>query len=98
MAVELPTALPYLGAIAAIVEARVGRVRGLLLVLAYNIAFVAPLLAIVAIRATAGDEARGRLEALRDRLARHAGAILAGLLGAGGLALLATGLANLVFG
>lgn len=98
MAVELPTALPYFGAIAAIVEARVGRVRGLLLVLAYNIAFVAPLLAIVAIRATAGDEARGRLEALRDRLARHAGAILAGLLGAGGLALLATGLANLVFG
>jgi cytochrome c biogenesis protein CcdA len=98
MAVELPTTLPYFGAIAAIVEARVGRIRGLLFVLAYNIAFVAPLLAITAIRAIAGDEARGRLEALRDRLARHAGAILAGLLGAGGLALLATGLANLVFG
>jgi cytochrome c biogenesis protein CcdA len=92
MAVEMPTAFPYFGAVAAIVGTGAPLSAQLLLVLAFNVAFVAPLLGIVVLRARAGERAAARLERARDVLARRAGALLAGLLGAGGVALIVVGL------
>jgi cytochrome c biogenesis protein CcdA len=92
MAVELPTAFPYFGAIAAIVGTGASLPAQLLLVLLFNVAFVLPLVAIVAVRLIAGDRAADRLERFRNWLARHAGTALGVVLGAGGVALLAFGL------
>jgi len=92
MALELPTAFPYFAAIAAIVGTGAPVVSQLLLVVLFNVVFVAPLLAIVAVRVIAGDRATAKLARLRDSVARHAGMVLAVVLGAGGLALVAVGL------
>jgi cytochrome c biogenesis protein CcdA len=92
MAVELPTAFPYFGAIAAIVGSRASLLAQLLLVVLFNVAFVLPLLAIVAVRLVAGERAVGPLERFRKWLAGHAGALLTTVLAAGGVALLAFGL------
>jgi cytochrome c biogenesis protein CcdA len=92
MAVELPTAFPYFGALAAVIGSGASLVAQLLLVVVFNLAFVLPLLAIVGLRVAAGERAEQRLAAARGGLARHAGAVLAALLGAGGIALVAVGL------
>lgn len=92
MALELPTAFPYFAAIAAIVGTGAPVASQLLLVVLFNVAFVLPLLAIVAVRAIAGDRAAAQLARLRDGVARHAGMALALVLSAGGLALVAVGL------
>jgi len=86
MALELPTAFPYFAAIAAIVGTGAPVGSQLLLVVLFNLVFVAPLLAIVAVRAIE------KLARLRDGVARNAGTVLALVLGAGGLALIAVGL------
>jgi len=92
MVVELPTAFPYFGAVAAIVGTHDALPKQLLLVAIFNLAFVAPLLAIVALREAAGERAVERLTAVRETVARHAGVTLAAVLGAGGLVLIVLGL------
>jgi cytochrome c biogenesis protein CcdA len=92
MALELPTAFPYFAAIAAIVGTGAPVGSQLLLVVLFNLVFVAPLLAIVAVRAIAGDRATDKLARLRDGVARNAGMVLALVLTAAGLALIAVGL------
>jgi cytochrome c biogenesis protein CcdA len=92
MAIELPTAFPYFAAIAAIVGTGAPVSSQLLLVVLFNLVFVAPLLAIVAVRAIAGDRATDKLARLRDGVARRAGMVLALVLSAAGLALIAVGL------
>jgi cytochrome c biogenesis protein CcdA len=92
MALELPTAFPYFAAIAAIVGTGAPMASQLLLVVLFNLAFVLPLLAIVAVRGIAGDRAGAELACLRDGVARNAGLALALVLSAGGLALVAVGL------
>lgn len=77
--VELPTALPYFAAIAAVVGSGLGLGHQLLLVLIYNVCFVLPLLAIVATVAIAGEGAEQILRRARDGLQRHWPEILAGL-------------------
>src|SRR5579875_1515148 len=57
MAVELPTAFPYFGAIAAIVGSGAGAARQMVLLVLFNVCFVLPLLAIVATLWLAGDRA-----------------------------------------
>ena len=66
MAVELPTAVPYFAAIAAIVESGHSDTTQVVLLLLYNAAFVAPLLLLLVILAVAG--ARGAQIAARARL------------------------------
>jgi Sap, sulfolipid-1-addressing protein len=66
MGVELPTAVPYLAAIAAIVESGRNDMTQILLVLFYNVVFVAPLITLFAVLALAG--ARGAQIAARARL------------------------------
>jgi cytochrome c biogenesis protein CcdA len=91
MAVELPTALPYFAALAAIIGSSAALPAQLLLVVAFNVAFMLPLLAIVALRFAAGDRAGARLERFRTVLARYAGALLAALLAAAGVVLVGLG-------
>lgn len=75
MAVELPTAFPYFAGLVAVVESKRGITTELLLVLLYNVIFVAPLLAILALVVFAGEaakpfarRARKRIEALAPTL------------------------------
>jgi cytochrome c biogenesis protein CcdA len=91
MAVELPTAFPYFAAIAAIVASGRGPVADVLLLVLFNTAFVAPLLAIIVLRAAAGARGRAQLEELRRRLERHAPLVLPLLLVAIAAALLLVG-------
>ena len=95
MAIELPTAFAYFGAIGAIIATRATVPGQLLLVLLFNFVVVAPVLAIAVIRRIAGDGASETIERLRDRFARFAGPVLAALLGAAGVALVVVGLAEM---
>ena len=79
IAVELPTAFPYFAAIAAILGygvAAAGQLTGLAL---YNVCFVLPLIAILAVLLTAGRRADDVLERGRHLLHQRWPAILAGL-------------------
>jgi cytochrome c biogenesis protein CcdA len=78
-AIELPTAFPYFGAIAAIVGSGYGPVHQILLLGVFNVCFVLPLLAILAVLWFAGDAAQARLEALRAHLGHQWPVIAAGL-------------------
>ena len=91
MAVELPTALPYVAALAAVIGSGRGLPAQLLLLLLYNGVFVAPLAGIVLVRWLAG--ARGaRLAAVaRAGLDRHAPVVTPALLFALGVGLAAAG-------
>lgn len=97
-AVELPTAFPYFAAIAAIVGSGYDIVRQVMLLVLFNICFIAPLLGIIATLEFAGPNA-GRLLTLgREKLEAHWPAVLAILALVAGLfvtALGATGLASL---
>jgi cytochrome c biogenesis protein CcdA len=95
MAVELPTAVPYFGAIGAILGSDVSAIAQVILVCIYNIAFVLPLLVVIAVRAWAGREAAGALVRMRRWLGRRAGAILASALAAAGTVLLGIGIAGI---
>ena len=95
IAVELPTAFPYFAALATIVAAHVSPGAGIALVALFNLAFVSPLLAILAVRALAGERAAAVLERAGDWFDRRAGAILALLLGAVGAGVLIVGVAGL---
>jgi cytochrome c biogenesis protein CcdA len=95
-ALELPTAFPYFAAIAAVVGAGPGPVRGLVLLVVFNVCFVLPLLVIVGILTFGGDRSDRLLTAGRSFLQRHWPSVIAGLAFAAGLfvALLgATGIA-----
>ena len=70
-AVELPTAFPYFAAIAAVVGSGYGVWHQVFLILIFNVAFVLPLLAIVAILTFAGSNAQGMLVNARKWLERH---------------------------
>jgi cytochrome c biogenesis protein CcdA len=72
MAVELPTALPYFAVIAAVTSSGRAVTTQVALVLLFNLAFVAPLLAVLAIRQLAGPRGLDWLTATRERLERHA--------------------------
>jgi cytochrome c biogenesis protein CcdA len=78
-AVEFPTAFPYFAVIAAIVGSGLGPVRGLVLLLLFNVCFVLPLLAIVGTLTLAPDKSDRLLSAGRAFLQRHWPTVLAGL-------------------
>lgn len=88
MATELPTALPYFGALIAITEGTHGIVAPLTLVLVYNVVFVAPLIAILVLLVAAGE--RGARVAARARtwLIRYAPLLLPPVVAALGVALI----------
>jgi cytochrome c biogenesis protein CcdA len=78
-AIELPTAFPYFAVIAAVVGSGFGPIRQLTLLAIYNIAFVLPLLIMIAILIIAPEKAAPILTRSRDWLQRHWPVLLAGL-------------------
>jgi cytochrome c biogenesis protein CcdA len=68
---ELPTAFPYFAAIAAIVGSGQPLLNRILLLVLYNVCFVAPILGIYATLALAGDHAEVYLSRARGLLQRH---------------------------
>jgi cytochrome c biogenesis protein CcdA len=88
MATELPTALPYFGALIAITEGTHGTVAPLTLVLVYNAVFVAPLLAILILIIVAGDRGARVAARVRTRMIRHAPVLLPAIVGVLGVALI----------
>src|ERR1700730_14179995 len=63
--VELPTAFPYFAAVAAIVGSGKSAIAQIFALVAYNAVFVAPLLAILAVRLLARERGQRWLERLR---------------------------------
>ena len=85
-AVELPTAAPYFAVIAATTATNSSVVEKIAMLALYNVAFVLPLLAIIAVLLFAGEQGDRWLTAGGDWLQRRWPAVLAGLLlFAGGL-------------
>jgi cytochrome c biogenesis protein CcdA len=98
MVIELPTAFVYFGAITAILSARRGAGAEISLLLAYNVLFVTPLLALLAVRHLAGDRGERWIAHAEARLHRAGQVVLTAVAGLGGAALLTLGIAGLVAG
>ena len=96
MAVELPTAFIYFGAISAVLAAHRVAVAEVSLLVVYNAIFVAPLVAILAIRRFAGERAERWLASGWERLIGFGQLLLAGLTGAAGAVLLIIGVSGLL--
>ena len=90
-AFELPTALPYFAVIAALAASSQRLATDIVLLLVFNLVYLAPVIAIAVVRALAGERAVGLLTQARELVLRRAGAVLAGLVLAVGLALLVIG-------
>ncbi|HTU84391.1 MAG TPA: GAP family protein [Solirubrobacteraceae bacterium] len=97
-AVELPTAFPYFAAIAAIVDSGFDPVRQLILIAVYNVAFVLPLILMIATLMIAPDRAEAIVTRARDFLERRWPALLAGLALVAGLFVIALGVTGLAKG
>jgi cytochrome c biogenesis protein CcdA len=96
MALELPTAFMYFGAISAVLAAHPPAPAEIVLLIAYNAVFVAPLVAFVLIRRYAGASADRWLTADNVRM-RYVGQVaLAGVAGIFGIALMAIGMNGLL--
>jgi cytochrome c biogenesis protein CcdA len=96
MAVELPTAFPYIGALAAIIEAHRSVLEGILLALVYNVVFVAPLLAIIAVVVAGGTRGEEMTRTARVWLERHGAELIPAALGLLGIAIALYGVIGLV--
>jgi cytochrome c biogenesis protein CcdA len=96
MAVELPTAFMYFGAISAVLVAHPPAAAQIVLLIAYNAVFVAPLCALVLIRRYAGASGDRWLAAANARM-RHVGQVaIAAVAGIGGIALMSIGVSGLL--
>ncbi|MDE3133140.1 MAG: GAP family protein [Acidobacteriota bacterium] len=85
MAFELPTAFPYFFAIAAVVGSSVDLPRKIFLILLFNVCFVMPQLALLALLSLAGDRAERTLLRISAFLQRHWPVLLAAVATAGGV-------------
>jgi cytochrome c biogenesis protein CcdA len=92
---ELPTALPYFAAVAAIVAADLATAADLGLLLVFNVIFVAPVLIIAVAIALAPSLRTMLIEPLRQWLTTQWPKLAAVLIAAGGVALLGVGIVGL---
>jgi cytochrome c biogenesis protein CcdA len=96
MAIELPSAFVYFGAISAILADRPSAAAEVALLVGYNALFVAPLIAILVLRRLTGVRADRWIASAEGRL-RYVGQLaLTGLAAAAGAALLTLGLTGLL--
>jgi hypothetical protein len=95
---ELPTALPYLGAVGALTRADLAVDEWLPLLGLYNLIFVLPPLALLAGHVALGDRAEAVLAQLRSRLGRAAREGFLWLLGLVGFFLLADAVGHFTTG
>jgi cytochrome c biogenesis protein CcdA len=93
--VELPTAFPYFAVIAAIVGSGLNPVRQLLLLLIFNVCFVLPLLAIIAVLTFGGDRTDRLLAAGRDFLQKRWPVVLSVVAVVAGLFVIGLGVTGL---
>ncbi|MDE3132236.1 MAG: GAP family protein [Acidobacteriota bacterium] len=77
MAIELPTAFPYFGALAAVMGSGVHLLGKLFLILLFNVCFVMPQLAILTLLTLAGERAELTLTRVSAFLQRHWPVLLA---------------------
>jgi cytochrome c biogenesis protein CcdA len=96
MAVELPTAFIYFGAISAVLAARQGAAVDVSELVVYNALFVAPLVVILALRRFAGDRVGQWLASGSERVIAFGQLLLTGLTGCAGALLLILGVIGLV--
>jgi hypothetical protein len=96
MAVELPTAFMYFGAISAVLASHPVVPVEVSLLVAYNALFVAPLVAIVVIRRLAGERADRWLASSSARLLGLGQLVLAALAGGAGALLVILGVNGLL--
>ncbi len=96
MAIELPTAFMYFGAISAMLAARASVPLEISLLIVYNVLFVAPLLGFLALRRIAGNRADRWIAGAEAKVHRGAQLALTGAAGAAGAALLTIGVAGLL--
>jgi cytochrome c biogenesis protein CcdA len=96
MTIELPTAFMYFGAISAILAARPPVSLQISLLIAYNALFVAPILALLAVRRLAGPRADRWIASAAGRLRCLGQVALTGVAGAAGALLLTIGLSGLL--
>ena len=89
---ELPTAFPYFAALAAVIGSGLGLPRQLLLVLLFNVFFIAPLIVIGLAVAFGGERAERRLRRAGDWLRVHWPVVFACVALVAGLALSGVGL------
>jgi cytochrome c biogenesis protein CcdA len=95
-AVELPTAFPYFGLIAAIVSSRVNDFQQVVLLVIFNAVFVLPLVAIAVTLAIRGSRAVRMLTHARRLMERHWPEALAGVLGVIGVVVALLGVTGLI--
>ncbi len=96
MLAELPTAVPYFAALAAIVGSSASLLVQLELVALFNVAVILPLLVIVGVRVLAGPRSQKLLDWTRGALDRYIGVVLPCAVGLLAAALLVTGVLGLV--
>jgi cytochrome c biogenesis protein CcdA len=96
MALELPTAFIYFGAISAVLASHSGSATEVSLLLVYNALFVAPVVGILVIRRLAGERADRWLAWAWERVVGFGQLVLAALTGGGGTALLTLGVIGLL--
>jgi cytochrome c biogenesis protein CcdA len=94
-AVELPTAFPYFAVIAATVGSGIDPARQLIVLLVFNVCFVAPLLGIMATLTFAGRHADRLLAIGRNFLQRYWPVLLSGLMLLAGLFVVLLGVTGL---
>lgn len=95
-AAELPTALPYFAIVGVLAASRGELAVRVMLLLVFNLLFLAPVFAIAAVRALAGPRAVGWLADIRLLVMRRAGAIVALLVLVLGIALVVVGAAGII--
>ena len=93
--IELPTAIPFFAAIAALSASSEPLTVQIALVVLFQVLFLLPVVAIAIGCAVAGRRSGGRLTRLHQLVVRHAGATLACLVLVAGVALVALGVVGL---
>jgi cytochrome c biogenesis protein CcdA len=96
MAIELPTAFMYFGAISALLAAHPSAPVAILLLVAYNALFVTPLIALVVATRLAGARTEQWIASASDRLRSLGQLALTAVAGAAGATLLVLGLSGLL--
>lgn len=95
-ALDLPTALPYFGAITVIVSADVPTVAQLMLLGMFNVLYVLPLALVLGAHLAFGARCHAQLARVRALVQRIAAPLLAAGAGAAGVALVARGASGVI--
>jgi hypothetical protein len=95
-AVEFPTAMPYFAAIAVILGSGVALLGKVAMLLIYNVAFMAPVFAILVTLLILGDDAREPLARANRWVQKHWPGVLATLAALIGASVLTVGVVGVV--